>query len=432
MPGRMEFARRFRDLRSSVGLTGKALAGPRYSVSYISQIEAGRRKPSSEALAFFADRLGVSPQYLATGLPDGIEVTLRYRLEEARQQIREAKPDAAESALRTILAQTQRFELPRLLAQALSALGDALRQQGRVPEAIDAYEEALEGDLPEWEAGMTVGGLGRAYLSAGDLTYAAEIIQSFLQKESARPLDPSVLSDLQAVLVSIYFERGDVLRAERAARRALAAASDAETPIPVRAVAYWHASRVLAEKRLWDEALELANRARILMEAIDDRRRAGRLHNAYAFICLEAEPPRLEEAREHLDVAQAMLAEGAGPTDRAQVQAERSRLALLENRPDEALTYSEQALSEATSDELELARCLFLKGRALAILARREEARHVFREAASSFEKHGARQQEANCWREIGVLDLAEGDVGAAVESLSAGLEALDPRRTRA
>src|SRR6266550_3391611 len=86
--GTMDLATRFRHLREEAGLTSAALAAPRYSVSYVSRIEGGRRTPSSDAMAYFAARLGVSPQYLATGIPDGLEKRLRYTLEEARRELR--------------------------------------------------------------------------------------------------------------------------------------------------------------------------------------------------------------------------------------------------------------------------------------------------------------------------------------------------------
>src|ERR687887_2519873 len=85
----MELAARIRDLRVQAGLTKTALAKPRYTVSYVSQIESGRRTPSAEALEFFAGQLGVSPDFLATGIPEDVEEHLRYRLEEARLGVRE-------------------------------------------------------------------------------------------------------------------------------------------------------------------------------------------------------------------------------------------------------------------------------------------------------------------------------------------------------
>jgi tetratricopeptide (TPR) repeat protein len=429
----MEFAERFKDLREKAGLTGTALAKPRYSVSYISQIEAGRRKPSPEALSFFADRLGVSIDYLATGIPEGIEARLLFELEDIRLQLAESRADDALAALSDLLTEAEQYGLRRLWAVATAVLGDALRGRGRSRDAIDAYERALEEDglLPSREAGMAVGGLARAYRAAGDLTYAAEVVEAFLGRRGRGPLDPSVATDLQSVLVSIYFERGDFIRAERAARRALASA-DADTPTRVRAVAYWHAGRVLAETRQFDEAMQLVTRARVLMEEVDDRRRVARLHNAFAFLCLEVEPPRIEEARSHLDVAERLLTDSAAPGDLALVLTERSRLALLEENPEEALEQAERALPDAAADEAELALCLFMKGRALGMMDRRGEARRSLEEAAALYERLGSRPKQAACWRELGELDLSAGDVQSAVESLRAGLRALDPRRSRA
>jgi tetratricopeptide (TPR) repeat protein len=427
----VELHDRIRDLRTQAGLSKTALAKPRYTLSYVSQIEAGRRTPSPEALAFFAERLGVSSKYLATGIPEDIEERLAYRLEEARVALRGGRPHEALDVLGLVRAQAEEYALPALRTQAMLLIGDGLIQQGKVNEAVDVLEGAREGELGERDEGLVVASLARAYRIVGDLTYSAEIVESFLARRARGPLDLSVVVELQSVLISIYFERGDMLRAERAARRALAAAP-LLTSLEQRAKTYWYVARVLAESRRWDEALEVATRARVLMEELDDRRNAARLHNAYAFICIEAEPPRLDEAREHLDKAEAVLADLGAPGDLLPTYTERGRLALLEDRPADALNYAERALADSPPEELEWARTVYLKGRALAALGRSEEARATLREAASCFRTHGARQQEASCWRELGELDLADGDLPAAVESLRAGLEALDPRRTRA
>src|SRR5919198_3452854 len=96
----MELGPRFRELRTRAGLTKTALARPRYTVSYVSQIESGRRTPSPAAMAYFAGRLGVSPGFLATGVPEGLEEELKYRLEEGRRAIRDEELDKAEEAAR--------------------------------------------------------------------------------------------------------------------------------------------------------------------------------------------------------------------------------------------------------------------------------------------------------------------------------------------
>jgi tetratricopeptide (TPR) repeat protein len=428
----MDLAHRMKELREEAGLTKTALARPGYSVGYVTQIEQGLRTPSPKALSFFAAKLGVTPNYLATGVPEDLEESLRYQLEEGRQALRDGRTDQVEAAVRPVVKQAEQYGLVGIGSEGLSLLGHALALEGRHREAVDTFEGAIEGELPVREEGMTVGALARSYRAVGDLAYAAQVVEAYLDTKREPPLDAVIVAHLQSVLLSVYFERGDILRAERAARRALTAA-DAGAPPYVRAGSYWNASRVLAEARRWDEALDYATRARLIMEQVDDQRDVARLHNAYAFICLEADPPRTEEARWHLDRAETLLREGvAAPGDLAYVQTERARLALLEARPSDAVASAEEALAHAGDDELEIARCLFLKGRGLAALGRSKEAEADLGRAAVLFGDRGARQQEAACWREIGEMHLDSGEVEAAVLALRAGLEALDPRRSRA
>jgi tetratricopeptide (TPR) repeat protein len=427
----MDLAVRLRDLRLQAGMTKTALARPRYTVSYVSQIEAGKRTPSPEALSFFAAQVGVSPHFLATGIPDGIEDEMRYRLEEARGLLREGHGRDAEGIAHDVVARAGEFQLAAVVNEGSLVAAEALTHQGKLPQAIDTYEQSLAGGLPDRDLARATVGLARAYRMVGDLNYAAQLVEAFLDRSDRAPLDPAVAAELQSVLVSVYFERGDVVRAERAAERALAAAAGTGS-LELRAKTYWGASRVLAERKRWREALDFATRARTLMEELGDRESVSRLHTAYAFICLEADPPRVEEAGEHLDRAEALLAGEAASAELAYILEERGRVALLLDRHEEALEWARRALAEANPDGLETARCLFLEGRALSLLGRGAEARASFRAAADLFGRLGARQQEASCWRELGELDLSEGDLPAAVESLRAGLQALEPHRTRA
>jgi tetratricopeptide (TPR) repeat protein len=135
---------------------------------------------------------------------------------------------------------------------------------------------------------------------------------------------------------------------------------------------------------------------------------------------------------EHLDQAEALLPAEIASSELAYILEERGRIAMLSGESDEALQWAERGLAEAGADEVEAARCLYLKGRALSVLDRRAEARAVLREAATAFAAQGARQQAASCWRELGELDVADGDLASAVNAFRAGLEALDQSRTRA
>lgn len=422
---------RFCRLRELAGLNKSALAAPRYTLSYVSQIESGRRNPSEEALEYFAARLGVSASYLRTGVPDDLAQRLGYRIEEGRAAFRGGDLGRAHELALEVMQEAEQYGLGPVRALALVLAADALLLLGRVREAIDRYEEALENGLTDRDRGTAVASLATAYRTVGDLSYAAELIESTLKALRAAPLDPGVNAELHSVLVTIYFERGDITKAERVAQQALQAAGEGVSPL-TRSNVLWSASRLLAEAKRWDEALELSREARLIIERLDDRLRLARVHTAYAFLCAETDPPRLEEAARHLDEAETLFGDDAPEQELAYLHAERGRLALLEHEPAQALACSERALPLVGDDPLERARCLYLRGRALTDLGSTDLALDDFLEAVASFEKVGARQQVASCYREVGEIELGNGDLEGAVEAFRAGLDALEPRRSRA
>src|SRR3954447_17826629 len=59
---------RLRQLRVAAGLTQTDLAGDRFSKEYISQIERGKTKPTSDTIEWLALRLGVDAGFLASGV----------------------------------------------------------------------------------------------------------------------------------------------------------------------------------------------------------------------------------------------------------------------------------------------------------------------------------------------------------------------------
>jgi transcriptional regulator with XRE-family HTH domain len=62
---------RLRQAREAAGLTQRDLSFEGCTAAYVSRIEAGARVPSLQILHEFARRLGVRPEYLATGGLDG-------------------------------------------------------------------------------------------------------------------------------------------------------------------------------------------------------------------------------------------------------------------------------------------------------------------------------------------------------------------------
>src|SRR5947199_7717540 len=64
----LRLGERLRQLRIAAGMTQTALAGERFSKEYVSQIERGKTRPTSETVAWLAQRLGVDAAFLANGV----------------------------------------------------------------------------------------------------------------------------------------------------------------------------------------------------------------------------------------------------------------------------------------------------------------------------------------------------------------------------
>jgi len=116
-----DLATRLKGLREQAGLTRSALAKPRYTPSHVSLIESGRRRPSPEAIRFFSERLGVSPNFLATGIPDGADQQLRHLLEEARRLVVQGALDEAERVASNVAARAEEFGLAPIRIAELRA-----------------------------------------------------------------------------------------------------------------------------------------------------------------------------------------------------------------------------------------------------------------------------------------------------------------------
>src|SRR3954451_14288560 len=67
-----ELGTRLRSARETAGLSQRQLAFDGCTAAYISRLEAGARVPSLQMINELAVRLGVSSQWLATGVEDSV------------------------------------------------------------------------------------------------------------------------------------------------------------------------------------------------------------------------------------------------------------------------------------------------------------------------------------------------------------------------
>lgn len=224
---------RLRQLRVGRGLTQRQLAEPFYSAAYISTIEAGKRRPSEEALSHFADRLGTDPHTLATGRPPGLISEIELGLVEARRLASVGKLRQAEKRFQELMKKASHHQLEALTIKSMNGLA-LCRERLNDPEgAIDLYEKAGAEAGPELIPVAVEGVVGQArcHLLLGDVRLAIHILEmALLEMQTTRLEDPSALLRIRASLVAAYFEAGLYDRAYENASEALNLAVDVEDP----------------------------------------------------------------------------------------------------------------------------------------------------------------------------------------------------------
>ena len=135
---------RLRSLRVAAGLTQSDLAEGRFSKEYVSQIERGKTRPTAETLEWLAERLGVDPAYLGSGV--SAEERGRVEAALARAEALLEQPD--------YIAAAREFEVGRAAVAATGApdlelrslLGEtwALIQEGQMETAMPLLERARD------------------------------------------------------------------------------------------------------------------------------------------------------------------------------------------------------------------------------------------------------------------------------------------------
>ncbi|WP_018347854.1 helix-turn-helix domain-containing protein [Longispora albida] len=243
---------RLHRLRTDRGLTQKDLAGERYTAAYISTVEAERRTPSTDALSYFAERLGVTPAELSTGRPSELPADLLIALAEAElsgelERFRRVRTLAADAGLR------------RAEAAALTGLG-------RIPEA----EALLAGEPLTVRVPLLIA--KARLIPARDAAYLLD--GAVAQLESSGLPDPEAEAALRYALVEIYADLG---YPERAVSSAEAAEALTGPPVDSSALIERHltTARTLREQSHWADAEAAAERARLAIRHRGYRRAAA-------------------------------------------------------------------------------------------------------------------------------------------------------------
>jgi tetratricopeptide (TPR) repeat protein len=197
--------------------TQSKLAGPDFSVSYISAIERGQIFPSLRALEILAGRLGLtSTDLFPPSEQNGAQAPLTTSKSSLREQLVELELVEAQVAIRAGLYAQALEQLRELAEQNLSSrqhmrlkylLGWAYAQALRLQESEDALLEAwqLARNTNNVLSAQILNVLGGIYASIRNYSQAIQThSETLAQVESTQPQDPFLLAQVYSHMGQHY------------------------------------------------------------------------------------------------------------------------------------------------------------------------------------------------------------------------------------
>jgi tetratricopeptide (TPR) repeat protein len=425
---------RLRQLRVAAGLTQSDLAGDRFSKEYISQIERGKTRPTTETVEWLAMRLGIDAGYLANGVSADERAKAEAILARADTLLAEHAFDEAIEEYTRSLPAVLGTGAPELRVRALSGEAMARAQSGDVKAALSLLADSraiVEGEeFSDLDRADVLFRLGVCrYLLSSIATAVSLFNESLaLAERSGLPSDE--------LRLSIFAWRSRCYRRQRdyeAAREDVELALElAEAMHDARALgqAYFQASMLAERAGHWVLARTYAEKAKTQYEEIADRANVGRLLNNLGGIEFLLGKP--EQAIEHLKHAFAVALEIGRDEDAATAV---NSLAQVHLRTGDAKRAEEQAMHaleiighrEDMLDEVGNARLVL--GRALLLQERLDEADTVLADAEDAFAQLSSASHRAAAWIAQGDLAARRGDERRAAVLYRQAAEALQDFR---
>ncbi|WP_367321895.1 tetratricopeptide repeat protein [Streptomyces sp. HUAS ZL42] len=416
--------RRVQRLRVERGLTQRQLAEPTYTPAYISTLEAGRVRPSDEALKYIAERLGVDFEELATGRSARLVTDLRLRLTEAQRTLATGEAEVAAEQYARLLGEARTHALVEVEATALLGLGECAVETGDLEVAREFFEraEACLGEAPLPARVPALRGRAVSHYLAGELRYAVYLLESTLDELNRSGLhDPEALLLLYASVIGPYMDMGAQARAAQAAEFALALAPQVADPALVARMHRSVARTLLAEGRMAEADASLAKAAELYRQ-LQISTELANCHWMRGYVC--AQNGELERAEEELRAAQTMLSAKRAALYTSQVAVELADVLHRRGKSDEAAALLHQVLSDFSAERGALHSAA--AHRLLGIIAEdardTERAEEHYVRALSLLERAGAAGDLADLCRLLGDLLRRTGRVEAALDAYRTGL----------
>lgn len=416
--------RRVQRLRVQRGLTQKQLAEPVYTPAYVSTLEAGRVRPSDDALRHLADRLGVTFDELATGRSARLVTELRLRLTEAQRSLALGEAATAVRQYSGLLAEAEEQDLAEEQATALLGLGECALEAGELEPGREYFERAekrLAGaPLPARVPALR--GRAVAHYLAGELRYAVYLLESTIDELNRSGLhDPDALLLLYASAIGPYMDMGAHARAAQAAELALALAPQAGDPALVARMHRSVARTLLAEGRIAEADASLAKAAE-LYRGLHLRTELANCHWMRGYVY--AQNGELELAEGELRRALQMLSATRAVLYSSQATVELADVLHRRGSSREAAGLLRDVLGGLSSERgaVHAAAAHRLLGIIAEDVRDTEQAEEHYVRAMSLLERAGAAGDLADLCRLLGDLLRRTGRVEAALDAYRTGL----------
>jgi len=141
---RPSLGERVRQLRINQGLTQTDLAGERFSKEYVSQIERGKTRPTSETVTWLAERLGVDEGFLLHGVSSGDRERVESVIARAEATLEAHEYEDVPEILAGLNDSLAKVSAPDLELRALVAEAWARLYMGDVRDAVRLLERGRQ------------------------------------------------------------------------------------------------------------------------------------------------------------------------------------------------------------------------------------------------------------------------------------------------
>jgi tetratricopeptide (TPR) repeat protein len=405
----VELGERVRKLRIAAGLSQTELAGGRFSKEYVSQIERGKTRPTTETLLWLAERLGADPGFLSTG----VSSTDRYRWEAilARGEalVEQHRYEDAAHEFAAALGPVRALGAPDLVVRALAGEAWARHELGEVQKAVELLLEARdlaeEPRFSDLERADVLFRLGVCRYKLASISTAAALLDEALglAERSGLPCD-RLRVEILLWRSRCYRRQRDYLAARESVERALELADALQHPLTTANV-YFQASLVAEREGHLGLARSYAEKAKARYEEVSDRVTVGRLLNNIGGLTHMLGRP--EEAIGYLKDSLRVLLDEGSDVEAAHVVCSLAEIHLETGRFDEAESEARKALEllDGRFDYLsEIGTAQLALGRSLVEQNRLDEAQVSLRAADRSFEQLASVSHRASAWIALGDL----------------------------